>query len=96
MHENATKKAQICRPDLVPRGSKFEGHFREHTKIQQKRPKYAGLIYFHVHVYWEVILESAPKRNKKRQKRPKFAGLIYFHAHVYSDNCTQNFCGSFY
>ena len=43
----------------------FGGHFREHTKTQQKRPKFAGPNIFHAHVYLEVILESAQKRNKK-------------------------------
>ena len=47
----SNKKAQICRPDLFPRGSIFEGHFRERTKLQQKRPKFAGPIYFHTEVY---------------------------------------------
>ena len=31
--------------------SVFGGHFRERTKIQQKRPKFAGPIYFHSEVY---------------------------------------------
>ena len=58
----------------------FGGHFRERTKIQQKRPKFAGPIYFHTEVYLEVILESVRKIHKKR---PKFAGPIYFHTEVY-------------
>ena len=45
--------------------SVFGCHVRDRTKTQQKRPKYAGLIYFHAHVCLEVILEIARKRNKK-------------------------------
>ena len=40
-------------------------HIKERTKIQQKRPKFAGPIYFHAEVYSEVILESVRKSNKK-------------------------------
>ena len=48
----------------------FGGHFRERTKIQQKRPKFADLIYFHAEVFLEVILESVQKSNKKGQNLP--------------------------
>ena len=50
--------------------SVFGGHFRERTKIQQKRPKFAGPIYFHAEVYLEVILESVRKSNKKGPNLP--------------------------
>ena len=67
---NSNKKAQICRPDLFPHGSIFGGQFRERTKILQKRPKFAGPIYFHAEVYLEVILESVRKSNKKGPNLP--------------------------
>ena len=43
---------------------------RERTKIQQKRPKFAGPIYFHAEVYLEVILESVRKSSKKGPNLP--------------------------
>ena len=45
-------------------------HVKERTKIQQKRPKFAGPIYFHAEVYLEVILESVRKSNKKGPNLP--------------------------
>ena len=50
--------------------SVFGCHVRDHTKTQQKRPKFAGPIYFHAHVYLEVIFEIARKRNKKGPNLP--------------------------
>ena len=47
--------------------SVFGGHFRDHTKIQQKWPKFAGLIYFHAEVYLEVNLGVYENPTKKAQ-----------------------------
>ena len=46
----------------------WRSFYRVHENA--KRPKFAGPIYFHVHVYLEVILYSARKRNKKGPNLP--------------------------
>ena len=62
-------------------GASLGGHFRERTKIQQKRPKFAGPIYFHAEVYLEVILESVRKSNKKGPNLP--ARFIFTRMYVW-------------
>ena len=60
----------------------FGGHFRERTKIQQKRPKFAGPIYFHAEVYLEdILLESVRKSNKKGPNLP--ARFIFTRMYVW-------------
>ena len=49
-HEMARKKAPIRRPDLFPCGCMSENNFWDRTKWHEKRPKYAGPIYFHADV----------------------------------------------
>ena len=88
-HEMARKNAQICRPDLFSRGCMSENKFWDRTKWHEKRPKYAGPIYFHADVcrkefLWPFLLTSL-LRSRGSLRLPRSL-RAWINVHI-SQNC---------
>ena len=76
---NGTKKGPNTPAQFISTRIYVREQFLRSHEMAQKRPKYAGPIYFHADVCQKTIFGD---RTKWHEKRPKYAGPIYFHADV--------------